>query len=56
MQHSNMNDKIIIEQGTDGVVTIGTDNSVKSIKVYFNGNTTINNIEVEFFDNNKCSL
>ena len=51
MQHSNMNDKILIEQGSDGVVTIGTDGSVKSVKVNFNSNTTISSMEVEFFEN-----
>lgn len=45
-----MNDKILIEQGSDGVVTIGTDGSVKSVKVTFNSNTTINSMEVEFFE------
>lgn len=47
----NMNDKILIEQGSDGVVTIGTDGSVKSVKVNFNSNTTISSMEVEFFEN-----
>lgn len=49
--NKDMNDKILIEQGSDGVVTIGTDGSVKSVKVTFNSNTTINSMEVEFFEN-----
>lgn len=49
--NKDMNDKILIEQGNDGVVTIGTDGSVKSVKVTFNSNTTINSMEVEFFEN-----
>lgn len=49
--NKDMNDKILIEQGSDGVVTIGTDGSVKSVKVTFNSNTTINSMEIEFFEN-----
>lgn len=48
--NKDMNDKILIEQGSDGVVTIGTDGSVKSVKVTFNSNTTINSMEIEFFE------
>lgn len=42
-----MEDKIIIDQGN--ITTIKTDGTVQNIKIEFNSNTTVKNLEITFF-------
>lgn len=43
------NKRISVEQDSKGA-HIMCDKTIKSVKVQFNNNTTINNMEVEFFE------
>ena len=44
---NSMESKVIIDQGN--ITTIKTDGTVQNIKIEFNSNTTVKNLEITFF-------